>query len=120
MAGKYMGIKGYSIGDICSLLDMRPHIIRYWEKVFPFLKPKKSLSGRRLYTEREVQLLFRIKYLLDKKKCSIETAIRKIWDEIDADKIELKLHVQELRGELLDLLRKLPIKKTMKSGHKNR
>jgi len=61
------------------LLELRPHIVRYGEKEFPFIKPKRSLVGRRLYSEREVQILFRIKYLLQVKNCSIAEATTTIW-----------------------------------------
>ena len=97
-------MKQYSIGQAGVLLNLKPHIIRYWEKEFPFLKPKRSLTGRRLYTERELQLLFRLKYLLHEKKLTLEGAKQKIWEEIAANKIDIKLSVQEIRGELLDLL----------------
>ena len=97
-------MKTYSIGETGILLNLKPHVIRYWEKEFPFLKPKRSLTGRRLYTEREIQLLFRLKYLLHEKKLTLEGAKQKIWEEIAANKIDIKLSVQEIRGELLDLL----------------
>jgi DNA-binding transcriptional MerR regulator len=97
-------MKTYSIGEAGILLNLKPYVIRYWEKEFPFLKPKRSLTGRRMYTEREIQLLFRLKYLLHEKKLTLEGAKQKIWEEIAANKIDVKLSVQEIRGELLDIL----------------
>jgi len=104
-------MKIYSIGEVCSLLGVKPHMLRYWEKEFPLLKPKRSLAGRRLYREREIQLLFRLSYLLCRKKYSLEGAKRKIWEEIAAEKINFKLNIRQLRGELLELLSRLPSKK---------
>jgi DNA-binding transcriptional MerR regulator len=97
-------MKKYSIGKTAMLLNLKPYVIRYWEKEFPFLKPKRSLTGRRLYTEREIQLLFRLKYLLHEKKLTLEGAKQKIWEELASRKIDIKLSVQEIRGELLDIL----------------
>ncbi len=57
-----------------------------------------------MYTEREIQLLFRLKYLLHEKKLTLEGAKQRIWEEIAAQKIDIKLSVQEIRGELLNLL----------------
>jgi DNA-binding transcriptional MerR regulator len=97
-------MKTYTIGEIGVLLGLKPHVIRYWEKEFPFVKPKRSLTGRRLYTERELQVLFRLKYLLHEKKLTLEGAQQTIWEELDSRGIDVKLAVQEIRGELLDLL----------------
>jgi DNA-binding transcriptional MerR regulator len=93
---------------------LKPYILRYWEKEFPFLRPKRSLAGRRVYTEREIQLLFRLKYLLHEKRLTLEGAKQKIWEEIAAQKIDIKLSVQEIRGELLDILTRVNDQKSDK------
>ena len=97
-------MKKYSIGEVGRLLNLKPYVIRYWEREFPFVKPKRSLAGRRVYTEREIQLLFRLKYLLHEKRLTLEGAKQRIWEELDGRKIDMKLSVQEIRGELLDIL----------------
>ena len=97
-------MKQYTIGEVGRLLNLKPHVLRYWEREFPFAKPKRSLTGRRVYTEREIQLLFRLKYLLHEKRLTLEGAKQKIWEEIDGREIDMKLSVQEIRGELLDIL----------------
>ncbi len=97
-------MKKYSIGEVGKLLNLKPYIVRYWEREFPFVKPKRSLTGRRVYTEREIQLLFRLKYLLHEKRLTLEGAKQTIWEEIAGQKVDMKLAVQEIRGELLDLL----------------
>jgi DNA-binding transcriptional MerR regulator len=100
-------MKSYSIGEVGNLLNLKPYVVRYWEREFPFLKPKRSLTGRRVYTEREIQLLFRLKYLLHEKRLTLAGAKQRIWEEIAARKIDVKLSVQEIRGELLDILTRL-------------
>ena len=52
-------MKKYTIGQVSKLLDIKAHVIRYWEKEFDFLSPVKSASGRRMYGDRELNLLYR-------------------------------------------------------------
>ncbi len=46
----------FSISEVAELLDVRPHVLRYWETQFPMLRPRKGRSGSRMYREREVEL----------------------------------------------------------------
>ena len=71
----------YTIGEVSKLLGVKQHVIRYWEEEVPFLAPKKSKSGRRVYTDRELQLLLRLKHLLYEKRYTIEGARERIWKE---------------------------------------
>ena len=107
-------MKTFSIGAVCKMLKVKPHIIRYWEKEFPFLKPKRSLVGRREYAERELHLLFRLKYLLGKRELTLETAKEQIWKEIDTQQLDMKVSIQQLRGEMLDILDQLSSKRETK------
>ena len=49
----------YSIGEVCTLTDLKPHVLRYWESQFRFLNPAKNRSGNRVYKSREVELIMR-------------------------------------------------------------
>ena len=46
------------------MLDVKPHVLRYWESEFPCLKPKKNPSGQRLYAKADIDTLMEIKNLL--------------------------------------------------------
>ena len=39
----------FSIGEVCQLTDLKPHVLRYWESQFRFLNPAKNRSGNRVY-----------------------------------------------------------------------
>lgn len=54
----------YKIGEACKAVDIQPYVLRYWETEFAFLAPDKSSSGQRVYTERDLQQIRRIKELL--------------------------------------------------------
>ncbi len=64
----------FSIGDVCQLTDLKPHVLRYWESQFKFLNPAKNRSGNRVYKAREVELIMLVKNLLYIDKYTIEGA----------------------------------------------
>jgi DNA-binding transcriptional MerR regulator len=71
----------YSIGEVCSLTELKPHVLRYWEGQFRFLSPAKNRSGNRVYQRREVELIQLVKHLLYTEKYTIEGAKRRL-DEL--------------------------------------
>jgi DNA-binding transcriptional MerR regulator len=68
----------YSIGEVCELTDLKPHVLRYWESQFKFLSPAKNRSGNRVYQRREVELIQLVKHLLYTEKYTIEGARQKV------------------------------------------
>ncbi len=64
----------FSIGEVCQLTDLKPHVLRYWESQFRFLNPAKNRSGNRVYKAREVELVMLVKNLLYVEKYTIEGA----------------------------------------------
>jgi DNA-binding transcriptional MerR regulator len=53
-----------TIGEVANALNIRQHVLRYWEEQFPMLKPVKRSGGRRYYRPRDVQLLMTIDRLV--------------------------------------------------------
>ena len=74
----------FSIGDVCSLTDLKPHVLRYWETEFPFLSPNKSKSGQRVYSDHEIGIIRRIKELLYEEGFTIAGAKKKLESEIES------------------------------------
>ena len=68
----------FSIGEVCELTDLKPHVLRYWESQFRFLNPAKNRSGNRVYQRREVELILLVKHLLYTEKYTIEGARQKV------------------------------------------
>ena len=63
-----------TIGEVSLELDLKPHILRYWEEQFPSLKPMKRSGGRRYYRTDDIALLRRIDTLLNKEGYTIKGA----------------------------------------------
>jgi DNA-binding transcriptional MerR regulator len=68
----------YSIGEVCSLTELKPHVLRYWESQFRFLNPAKNRSGNRVYKGREVELIMLVKHLLYTEKFTIDGARQRV------------------------------------------
>jgi DNA-binding transcriptional MerR regulator len=68
----------FSIGEVCELTGLRPHVLRYWESQFTFLRPTKNRSGNRVYQRREVELITLVKHLLYTEKYTIDGARQKV------------------------------------------
>lgn len=65
---------GWRIGDVAELLNLKTHVLRFWETEFSQLEPLRTDSGQRIYTEAHVALLRRIKNLLHEQGMTIEGA----------------------------------------------
>ena len=68
----------FSIGEVCELTGLKPHVLRYWESQFRFLSPAKNRSGNRVYQRREIELIMLVKHLLYTEKYTIDGARQKV------------------------------------------
>jgi DNA-binding transcriptional MerR regulator len=75
----------YKIGEACKVLDIQPYVLRYWETEFPSLSPGKSRSGQRVYSEKELAVIRRIKELLYDEGYTIAGAKKKLEGELVED-----------------------------------
>jgi len=100
----------FSIGEVCELTDLKPHVLRYWESQFRFLSPAKNRSGNRVYQRREIELVLLVKHLLYVEKYTIEGARQKVDEQRKSGELrELSygaLNVQAL-ASLEDAMREL-------------
>ena len=74
----------YKIGEACKLLGIQPYVLRYWETEFAALAPSKSRSGQRVYSEKEMEVIRRIKELLYEEGYTIAGAKKKLEAELAA------------------------------------
>jgi DNA-binding transcriptional MerR regulator len=68
----------FSIGEVCEITDLKPHVLRYWESQFRFLNPAKNRSGNRVYQRKEIEMILLVKHLLYTEKYTIEGARQKV------------------------------------------
>ncbi len=53
----------YSISEVARITGLEQYVLRYWEKEFPTLKPRKNRGGNRLYTSKDIELVNQIRHL---------------------------------------------------------
>ncbi len=70
----------YSIGEVCELTGLKPHVLRYWETQFELLHPTKNRAGNRVFRPKEIELVLLVKHLLYEKKFTIDGARQKLLD----------------------------------------
>jgi DNA-binding transcriptional MerR regulator len=97
----------FSIGDVCQLTDLKPHVLRYWESQFRFLNPVKNRSGNRVYQRREIELIMLVKHLLYTEKFTIEGARKRIEQYRRTGSLKLEARGALQRETLEDLTREL-------------
>ena len=72
----------FKIGEVCDLVGVQAHVLRYWETEFPQLSPQKNRSGQRSYRRRDVEISLRIKELLYDDMYTIAGARKKLQSEL--------------------------------------
>lgn len=72
----------FKIGEVCDIVDVQAHVLRYWETEFPMLSPQKNRSGQRSYRRRDVEIALRIKELLYDELYTIAGAKKKLQTEL--------------------------------------
>ena len=71
----------FKIGEVCELVGVQAHVLRYWETEFPMLSPQKNNSGQRSYRRKDVEMALRVKQLLYKEMFTIAGARKKLQAE---------------------------------------
>ena len=71
----------YKIGEVCDIVGVQAHVLRYWETEFPMLQPQKNRAGQRTYRRKDVEMALRIRDLLYGEGFTIAGAKRKLQSE---------------------------------------
>lgn len=95
----------YSIGEVAKMFDVNTSLVRFWEKEFDILKPKKNKKGNRLFTQKDVDNLKVIYHLVKERGYTLDGAKKKLrenkGDTIQNEQIVERL--KEIRGFLVEL-----------------
>ena len=68
----------YRIGEVCEIVGVEPHVLRYWETEFPSLAPPKNRAGQRTYRPKDIELLLTIRKLLYEEGYTIAGARKQL------------------------------------------
>ncbi len=64
----------FKIGEVSKIAGLPSHVLRFWESEFKKIKPRRTASGQRAYTRKDVEKILEIRHLLHHKKFTIEGA----------------------------------------------
>ena len=94
----------YSIGDVCDLVGLKPHVLRYWETQFDVLRPKKNKGGNRVFRAKDVEVVLLVKHLLYERRFTIEGARQRL-KEMRRDGSMEQERAQVLRPAFLESMK---------------
>lgn len=101
----------YSIGEVSELTSVDAHVLRYWETVFKDLHPKKNKAGNRVYKDKDIEVVLKLKELIQEQKYSTEGAKQVLEGNNDNQSnyisVSLKKDLKEIRLFLNKLAEKL-------------
>jgi DNA-binding transcriptional MerR regulator len=97
----------YQIREVSEAEDIKPHVLRYWETEFPQLRPEKGSTGQRIYREKDLQLIRRIKKLLYDEKYTIAGAKRRLTGGARPEKMQMDLKLGLRENQLLNTILKM-------------
>jgi len=100
----------YRIGEVCEIVGLEAHVLRYWESEFPQLAPPKNKAGQRTYRPRDIELLLHIRKLLYEEGFTIAGARKKLSADSGAVDPEsppkAQTQAQQASGQRLHQVRK--------------
>ena len=99
----------YKIGEVAEMFGVNVSLIRFWEKEFNILKPKKNKKGNRMFTKKDVNNLTIIYHLVKERGFTLEGAKQKLKENKSdtIDNLEIVSHLKDIRAFLVKLREEL-------------
>lgn len=106
----------YSISEVSEITGLKQYVLRYWETEFPELRPAKNRAGNRIYRDKDINLILKIKTLLYVEKFTIDGARHKLKEEEQLTPAQMRLEfgkskpvkiIEEIRQQAEVVLRLL-------------
>ena len=96
----------YSIGEVAKMFDVNTSLIRFWEKEFDIIKPKKNKKGNRLFTKKDVDNFHIIYHLVKEKGMTLKGAKKKMKEnkEDTEHNFEIVRSLEQIKEMLTDLV----------------
>ena len=92
----------YSIKEVADMFSINQSNLRFWEKEFKQLKPKRNAKGTRFYTQDDIDVLKRIMFLVNDQRLTLEGAKRRLGQQRDVVQKQQVLadRLRKIRAEL--------------------
>jgi DNA-binding transcriptional MerR regulator len=95
----------YSISEVAAMFDVNASLIRFWEKEFDIIKPRKNKKGNRLFTQKDIDNFHVIFHLVKERGYTLEGAKKKLRSNRDEtiDHADIVARLKNVRGFLVEL-----------------
>jgi DNA-binding transcriptional MerR regulator len=95
----------WTIGEVATMFNVNTSLIRFWEKEFDILQPKKNKKGNRLFTEKDLENLKLIHHLVKERGFTLAGAKKKMTENRTdtVNTTEVVARLKEIRGFLVEL-----------------
>lgn len=95
----------YSIGEVAKAFNVNASLIRFWDKEFDILKPKKNAKGNRMFTPEDVKNLQLIYHLVKERGFTLEGAKTHLKEgqQKTLDKYEIVSRLEAIKQQLVDI-----------------
>ena len=93
----------YSIGEVAKMFNVNTSLIRYWEKEFPIIRPKKNQKGNRQFTQKDIENIHKIHYLVKDRGMTLEGAKNYLKNKNGVSNFELVKTLQGIRAMVVEL-----------------
>lgn len=99
----------YNIREVAEMMQLPEHTLRFWEKEFPSLNPKKSSGGTRQYTKQDIDLVRLIHHLVKEQGLTIKAARERLKTSRQqvVDRQDIVARLKGIRAELMEIQAKL-------------
>lgn len=99
----------YSIGEVSKMFDVNTSLIRFWEKEFDVIQPKKNKKGNRLFTNKDIENLKIIYHLVKERGYTLQGAKDKLKHNFQStsETVEVVQKLQDIKGFLLKMKEEL-------------
>jgi DNA-binding transcriptional MerR regulator len=99
----------YSIGEVANMFGVNTSLIRFWEKYFDIIKPKKNKKGNRLFTKADINNFKLIYHLVKEQRLTLEGAKKKLAEDKNStvnnfEAIESLKRIREMLVEIEESL----------------
>jgi DNA-binding transcriptional MerR regulator len=99
----------YTIGEVAAMFNVNASLIRYWEKEFPVIKPKKNRKGNRFFTKTDIENFHIIYHLVKERGMTLKGAKLKLRENKDdaVNNFEIVKVLKDIREKLLEIKEQL-------------
>jgi|TARA_B110000438_G_scaffold303117_1_gene363228 DNA-binding transcriptional MerR regulator len=93
----------YSIGEVATMFDVNNSLIRFWEKEFSIIKPKKNKKGNRYFTDKDIDNFKIIFHLVKERGYTLDGAKKKLREnkEDTIQNVEIVNQLKDIRAQLV-------------------